>query len=290
MAPPLSGGSWRRRLLRRLPVLARAARTIDRLEAENLALRMELAAIHRLHVREDEPPLTAEELPLPPAALRTWVAGTEDPDWFLASGRLAADTILAALARRGRELQDCRGVLDFGCGCGRVLRHLRPYASAGLHGTDYNQTAIAWCDGHLSFAAFGTNRAAPPTRYGDGAFELIYALSVFTHLTEPLQLAWMEELRRLIRPGGLLMLTTHGAAYWGELNADEQRRFAAGELVVRLPEAVGRNDCGAYHPEAYVRRVLAAGFSVLELEPRGARGNPRQDLYVLERAIRPGAG
>jgi SAM-dependent methyltransferase len=215
--------------------------------------------------------------------LQYWVTAQSDADWFLELGRKAADTIVQVLARRGLALTDLRTVLDFGCGAGRVMRHLARYESLELHGTDYNRTAVAWCDEHLPFAQFGTNRLQPPTRYRAAAFDLVYAFSVFTHLTEPLQRLWMEELRRILRRGGHLILSLHGEACLTRLAVAEQNSFRRGELVVISAEQAGQNGCGAYHPERYVRDVLAADFDVLEFVPRGALGNPPQDVYLLRR-------
>ncbi len=111
----------------------------------------------------------------------------------------------------------------------------------------------------------------------------MYALSVFTHLTDELQLAWRDELRRVLRPGGRLILTTHGRSYLPRLDTDERTRFERGELVVRWSDLPGTNLCSAYHPEPYLRDTFADGFAFVELEPEGARGNPTQDLVLLRR-------
>jgi SAM-dependent methyltransferase len=173
-------------------------------------------------------------------------------------------------------------ILDFGCGCGRVLRH---FADSGVevHGTDLNPKLVAWCRRRLRFATFASNGLCPPLAYDDGRFGLVYALSVFTHLPETLQDAWMQELRRVLRPGGHLLLTTHGEHYLEELTEDERRRFQAGALVLRRDDRPGSNVCGAYHPESYVRERLARGFSVVEFVPKGALGNPWQDRWLLRR-------
>jgi hypothetical protein len=113
----------------------------------------------------------------------------------------------------------------------------------------------------------------------------VYALSVFTHLTEELQTAWRDELRRVLRPGGRLLVTTHGRAYLPRLESDERLRFERGELVVRWADLAGSNLCSAYHPERYVRETLAHGFDLSTIEPEGARGNPTQDLVVLRRPL-----
>lgn len=215
--------------------------------------------------------------PLPPRHLMVRVAGTADADWFLRSGRAAFDTIA-----RFVPLDDLGDVLDFGCGCGRVTRYWDGYDCA-VAGSDTNGDAIDWCRRNLPFASFERNRLEPPLDFDAEAFDLVYALSVFTHLTAELQTAWRDELRRVVRPGGLVLLTTHGRSYVPRLDDDERARFEQGELVVRWGDVPGTNLCSAYHPEAYVRDTLAAGFTLLRLEPEGAHGNPTQDLVLLRR-------
>jgi SAM-dependent methyltransferase len=215
--------------------------------------------------------------PLPPRRLMVRVAGTADPDWFLRSGRAAYEAIVDHV-----PLGAVDSVLDFGCGCGRVTRWWAGFPGE-VAGSDFSRPAVEWCRAHLPFARFETNGLAPPLAFAEASFELVYALSVFTHLPEPLQLAWRDELRRLLKPGGLLLLTTHGRSYLPRLSDDERERFDAGELVVRWTDVPGTNLCSAYHPEAYLRGVFADGFAFLELDPEGARGNPTQDLVLLRR-------
>jgi SAM-dependent methyltransferase len=175
-------------------------------------------------------------------------------------------------------------ILDFGCGCGRVTRYWRGDSALQIFGTDYNQRLIDWCRRSLPFAEFKTNRLTPPLTYNDGAFDLVYAFSVFTHLTEDLQLSWMRELTRVLKPGGLLLFSTHGERYVDRLDDEEYGRFAAGELVVKNNvKAPGSNTCSAYHPTAYVREELAGELELVEFVAEGALGNPFQDLYVLRR-------
>jgi SAM-dependent methyltransferase len=215
--------------------------------------------------------------PLPPRRLMVRVAGTADADWFLRSGRAAYDAIAAHV-----RLDEVETVLDFGCGCGRVTRYWNEFDGA-VSGSDVNAKAIEWCRDNLAFGSFMRNRLAPPVDFDDGSFDLVYALSVFTHLTDELQLAWRDELRRILRPGGRLLLTTHGTSYLPRLDDDERERFERGELVVRWGDLPGSNLCSAYHPERYLRGTFAEGFTFVELEPEGARGNPTQDLVLLQR-------
>lgn len=234
-----------------------------------------------LALRPERGAAAEDGLPLPSRRLRVKVAGTADLDWFLEGGALAAESIRDALARQGVSADALGPLLDFGCGCGRVTRRWRE--RPGVHGSDTSSEAIAWCRRNLPFGRFEVNGLAPPLAFDDESFELIYALSVFTHLPVDLQRAWLRELRRVLRPDGLLLLTTHGLAYADRLRPDERARFDAGEVVVRWEGVAGTNLCSAFHPEAALRGGLTDGFAFLELVPEGAKGNPRQDLILLQR-------
>ena len=221
--------------------------------------------------------VAVEGPPLPPRRLMVRVAGTADADWFLRGGRAVYDAIAAHV-----PLGELETVLDFGCGCGRVTRWWHEFPGS-IVGADLDPRAIAWCRRSLPFGRFEANGLTPPLALADGRFDLVYALSVFTHLTPDLQLAWRDELRRVLRPGGLLLVTTHGRSYLPRLAPEERERFEAGELVVRWTDLPGTNLCSAYHPEDYLRQTFAAGFAFAALEPEGARGNPTQDLVLLRK-------
>jgi len=225
-----------------------------------------------------------EPLPLPPARARYLVAGSADIRGFLELGRRAADSIETAVAKAGRPIDSMRAILDFGCGSGRVLRHWHRLAGkVAVHGTEMNAFLADACRACVPFATVGNNRPAPPLDYADATFDLVYALSVFTHLHEDLQRAWRDELRRILAPGGLLLVTTHGAHYLPRLSESERATFAAGRCVVQGAEFLGENLCITYHPEASMRALFATGFEVVDFAPEGAKGNPFQDLWLLRK-------
>jgi SAM-dependent methyltransferase len=258
------------RLLGRTGLLAPAYRAYERVRAARLP-----------HPPEPAP---ADGLPVPPAHLIVRVAGTPDASWFLESGRLAAESIRSALARADTPIEGVGSILDFGCGCGRVVRNWARL-EARVAGSDLSGAAIEWCRANLPFARFEANGLSPPLAFDDSSFDLAYALSVLTHLPEAIQHEWMNELARVVQPEGLVLVTTHGARYLERLDDGERERFAAGELVVRWPEVPGTNLCTTFHPASWVRtHLLPHGFEELEFVPEGAVGNPYQDLYVLRRA------
>jgi SAM-dependent methyltransferase len=225
---------------------------------------------------------TPQPLPIPPARLRILVAASPDIAWFIESGRRGADSIRGVLERNGVALAQSLPILDFGCGCGRVTRHFASLGDA-VYGTDLHPALAGWCRDRLGFGHFEANGLEPPLAFSDRQFGLVYALSVFTHLPESLQRPWIDELHRVLRPGGHLVFTTHGARYMAELDADGRARFAAGQLAIRRDDRPGSNVCGAYHPEAYVRGELTRRFSVVDYVREGAAGNPWQDLWLVRR-------
>jgi SAM-dependent methyltransferase len=221
----------------------------------------------------------SEEPPLPDPELIFAVCGTESSSWYLESGTFAAAEIRGALERSGVRMDRLGQILDFGCGAGRVLRHWRTLRGPKLHGTDYNPALVRWCAGHLPFAHFKVNPLDGPLPHRDGRFDFAYAFSVFTHLTEEQQLYWMRELRRVLRPGAYLYLTTHGEYYLPFVPPERLADYRRGALVVAGGDRAGSNVCAAFHPEPYVLNVLASGYRCVEFSP----GRYPQDAYLFQR-------
>jgi SAM-dependent methyltransferase len=225
----------------------------------------------------------SDGLPLPPPIFRVQVTGFARSDVFVAQSHRAAQTVLGGVRRGGRELKDLDAVLDFGCGCGRVIRRWADVSGPSFYGSDYNAKFIEWCRANLPFAQFEVNGLAPPLPFGDGQFDLVYALSVFTHLTEPLQREWMAELRRVTRPGGLILFTTRGDAWAWKLEPQERARYDQGELIIRYGDVAGTNLCAAFHPWSYVHDLIAtAGFALNSSVPVGLPDGA-QDVHVAVR-------
>jgi SAM-dependent methyltransferase len=252
-----------------------------------------LAPVYRVYERvrsvrdSEDSEVDAGGLPVPPPRLRVEVAGTPGLEWFLESGRQQAGIIRSAAERNGAQLESLGAMLDFGCGCGRVLRHWAGLEGLAVHGSDYNERLVGWCAANLPFVTASVNRLEPPLRFEDEQFDLVYAISVFTHLPHDLERAWVEELSRIVAPGGLLLLTTHGDSYADRLDVDERARYDAGEPVVRWPGVAGSNLCTTFHPETYVRARLAPELELLEVSPDGGTvGSRQQDLVVFRKPAR----
>lgn len=222
-------------------------------------------------------------LPVPPQRLIVLVAGPTSVDTFLRKGRLGADIVREALARQGVDVRTVGDILDFGVGCGRVARHWHDLEGPRVHGCDINPELVAWTRANLPFVDAHVTGVAPPLPFGDDSLDVVYAFSVFTHLPAPLQAAWGAELRRVLRPGGHLIVSTHGRSYLDRLDPREREAFERGEPIIHFEELAGANLCSAFHSPELVARQFSDGFTVVEFVPEGARSSGRQDLHVLRR-------
>lgn len=224
--------------------------------------------------------------PVPPAHLQIRVAGAAAGEFCLQADR-TADRIEQLVAEAGFAFRPGQTVLDFGCGPGRLVAALSiRHAGVAFRGSDIDPEPIAWASEALADrGVFGVNGHAPPLTYGTATFDLVYCISVFTHLPEDQQFAWLDELARVLKPGGVLLTTTmnprayplpaevvaeaeaHGFAYW-----------ATAAETDGLPSFYRL----AYHTHDYIRRAWAErGFEVVRI---GANDlNDTQDSVLLRR-------
>jgi O-methyltransferase len=231
-------------------------------------------------------PSASSNLPVPPAEARFLVSGTDDIGAFMDLGRRGFDALAASLKNAGVAIENAGSILDFGCGVGRILRYWVDYPRNLLFGTDYQSAAIDWCRANLPFASFGINTLEPRLDYADESFDLIYCLSVFTHLPKSIHDAWFIEILRILKPGGLLYFTTHGRFYDYLLDGASRQAFDGGEMVVTGGDQPGTNVCATFHPVDYVMRAMIQphGLTLVEHVPCGAKGNPNQDSYLVRKA------
>jgi len=148
---------------------------------------------------------------------------------------------------------------------------------------DIDRKSIKWCKSHVRNTAF-TNAFDPPLSIEPETLDCVVAFSVLTHMGEISQLAWLEEFARILRVGGIAVISVHGESLAQRLRDVDKGEFDAGELVVQHPGAAGTNVCCSYHPKDYVERTWCeVGFEIAEFREHGAVGNPTQDLWILRR-------
>jgi SAM-dependent methyltransferase len=225
---------------------------------------------------------------LPPAHLRMRVIANDSLAFFHASGVKNCHDFLRAAARY-RPLSRLRRVLDWGSGCGRLAMHLiERLPHAEVSGADLDREAVAWCSENLPRGRFQATGTEPPLPWPDQHFDLVIATSVFTHLTAPLQTAWLRELRRLLTPGGILLASTQGRLMtWfctGEL-AEELLRDGIHDATVAdtlrgvIPDGYYRS---TWQTREYTESVWGRELEILDYIEGGNHNH--QDLVVLRRS------
>jgi SAM-dependent methyltransferase len=235
-------------------------------------------------------------IPLPPERLRYKVAGTNSAEWFAKSGQMSVQDLVRALAAIGRSLEQFDDVFEWGCGCGRILRHLPPpNAPKRVYGNDIDEEAIAWVKENLPWVETSRTDGMPPLPYPDNSFDLIYNHSVMTHLDAVYQDAWLAELCRVLKPGGIITLTVSGRnafqMFLDTLPADSpMRSFHAAKLYREGIDFISQDQWSPDFPEFYhttfhdVTYVFNHWSQFLDLRcyiPKGALDY--QDMVVLQK-------
>lgn len=177
-------------------------------------------------------------------------------------------------------------ILDWGCGPGRVIRHLPEVIGNGCayYGTDYNAQSIQWCQANLQGIEFNLNALEAKLPYPDGFFGVIYGISIFTHLSEQMHHNWFKELHRVLKTGGIMFLTTHGNNFKVKLDASEQATFDSGKLVVRGKVKEGHRTFAAFQPKAFMQSLFSKVQILEHLEPAPEKGKwLPQDIWIIKK-------
>ena len=212
----------------------------------------------------------------------------------------------------GRPIEPHRRLLDFGCGWGRVLRlFMKDIEPANLFGTDSTSRFLGQarrCNPALTFLPCDP---VPPTVLADGTLDYVISWSVFSHLDEFYATRWVEEFHRLLKPGGLVLMTTQSRRFiqfcaemrvrrasgirlehpWYEACADSfvdehaaNSRYEAGHFLHHSPEAAPHLTAHygeAIIPRGYVSRHWSGLFRLIDFVDNAVR--LPQALIVMQK-------
>lgn len=247
---------------------------------------------------------TGDRRPIPPVSLRARVGGVSISD-FQRAGAWSADLIESAFAAVGRDIATAGPLLDLACGCGRTLAFLAErHPELELHGCDIDRPALAWLARNYPQIDTAVNGFEPPLPYPDGRFGSVVSVSLFTHLDAARQERWISEVRRVLAPGGVAVVSVH--------SPEAFTSFASGASPTAIPpERLARHapleragfvfeatppsrwnalrfidaDGGwglAFHTEPWLREHWGPHFASLRLLRTGAH----QEAVVLEAPAR----
>ena len=175
-------------------------------------------------------------------------------------------------------------VLDFGCGAGRTLRHFLDEAErAEFFGCDIDGPSVAWLAEHLSppLHVFQSGEL-PELPQRDGFFDLVYAFSVFTHLTDHWA-GWLLELHRVLKPQGLLFATFLSEPVWRQFDQGPWDEDRVGMNVIKKWNPWDTGGPVVFHSEWWIREHWGRAFDVIALELRDPEDPEGHGAALLRR-------
>jgi SAM-dependent methyltransferase len=224
-------------------------------------------------------------VPIPPEPLirrSGWTPGTDVVSRYLTDGLAMKELLADLVADRPGRLR----VLDFGCGVAKTLRHFALEVERfELFGCDIDGASIDWLEQHhSSYASFARVQETPGLPWPDGHFDLVYAVSVFTHVTDEWA-SWLLELRRVLKPDGLLVATVLGAAMIEVERGGLWEEDSIGMNVLRHGQDWEGGGPTVFHSHWWIREHWGRAFEILEIrdgsDPDGTQSRGAHDLVIM---------
>ncbi|MDA3839064.1 MAG: class I SAM-dependent methyltransferase [Candidatus Delongbacteria bacterium] len=221
------------------------------------------------------------DIVLPPHFMLFESFGKMDYASYYEKGKESADDILELLEKH-HTLENIN-LLEWGCGPVRILRHIPEILAdknLSVYGSDYNPETIKWDKASFKNINFSKNELLPPLEYDDNFFEVIYCISVFTHLDEETELKWFNEIVRVLKPGGIFLLSIHGESSKDRLSEEEKKIFDEHGCVIRSNVTEGKRSFTSYNSEKFMRERMLKDVKILEFIP-GKKNE--QDIWIVRK-------
>ncbi len=233
---------------------------------------------------------------MPPPHLLQRVSNSPSVEDFVRSFPILRQLVRSYLDRAGLNFNSFNSILDLGCGVGRFM-----FAFDGtlgpnqrLWGSEVHEECARWCQENIDFVETSHSSIDPPLPYNDQHFDLIYALSVLTHLRLDMQFRWAWEIHRALRPGGVLFATIHGPVYFpffhgkrSQVVRDEMFSFGDDALFAYLefPSSESLDQGQVHVSSAHTQDFIREQFSAFEIIARFPQSllAAGQDLYLIRR-------
>ena len=229
--------------------------------------------------------------PIPPAINRMRV-GSRKISQFMKSGKNCFIPINDAINSFCENQQEKKIILDFGAGVGRTMQYFTSNDNYSLYACDVDQSAVEYLTKSFPKVQAYKNNYEPPLIYPSNFFDIIYSVSVWTHLPLNLQEPWLDEMHRILKPGGLALITTIGVygyerrTHLQAANYPREDLISAGikycdyDNIEDIP-GVGKSYGATYQTIAYLRNHWNKMFSILDIQ-EGIIDN-LNDLVILRK-------
>jgi len=164
---------------------------------------------------ESEPVIDGIQMPgFTDSQFQVNTVGSSGVDSLRGEGFAFYKYIKAMAAKHGVTIGESTRILDFGCGWGRMIRFwFKDIKSENIFGIDVDSKMVDVCENTLPCGNFSVTAPAPPCEFADGSFDIIFAYSVFSHLSSDMAEKWIVEFKRLLKNGGILVATTRDATF-----------------------------------------------------------------------------
>ncbi len=217
-------------------------------------------------------PNSSADAPYPPFELADRVFGIENwtSDPMRTYAEMGAQTHRAITSLLPDDWSwEGKRALDFGCGAGRTLRHFLPEAeSAEFWGADIDGASTAWIEANLSPPLNGWHaNAIPPLGLEHGTFDLIWAVSVFTHLTYN-STPWLLELHNLLKPGGYLIPTYMGRWICEFFTGETWEEDRHGRTMLRHTWPWDKGGPAVLISDWWMREHWGRAFEIVDVAPQ----------------------
>lgn len=204
---------------------------------------------------------------------------------YFGGGDWNAGDVERVLVEAGFPLGDVASVLEFASGHGRLTRHFtRRLDPHRITVSDIEPTAVDFLGQHLGVRGFYST-GQPEDLSNTGSYEVVVVVSLFSHLPHEAWGRWLRKLGDMVKPGGVLLITTHNFDDADPKDFDAQ---AEGFLYRSQNETRGRLDPNLYGAAFvstdYVQRAVAENFDgqIISFSPHALL--IAQDAYVLQRS------
>lgn len=206
-------------------------------------------------------PVSSDAFQVPDSGQLQRTQGNTSAARYLAYGSTVAGRIELILSRYFRRpVESLEVVVDWGVGCGRIARYFASRVDKFI-GLDIDTDNIEWCKSNLP-GSYIRNNLMPPLQLESASVDLLYGISVFTHLTHEAAVAWRDEIARVLRPGGICIITVHGLTGIGRI-LDDSRLTALAQNGFDASEGDRRLD-SVLEDRQYYRATFQSPATTLE--------------------------
>jgi SAM-dependent methyltransferase len=222
------------------------------------------------------------------------IAGSGDENRYILKGFSIFRKLELVMQRYGIDnINALERVLDWGVGSARVLRHFLDQGYRNIEGADVDSDNLDWCKRTFASTNFHLLPLFPPSELKNDTYDLIFGISIFTHLNETAQIKWLEELSRILKPNGIVLVSVHGDMAMARSNPSDKllssyllNGFVFSSHDLHGKELVGIDDYygTTYTSTKYIFHIWNKYFDVLEVVP--SLIDNFQDLVIMKKKHR----